>query len=253
MSYVVITGASAGIGEVFARALAAERQNLVLVARREDRLQTLANELKSQHGVEVEVIASDLADPEGSTLLAETIKKAGWAINGLINNAGFGDRGHFSELALERQLAMIQVNITSLVALTWRLLPELKSQPDSFIINVASTAAFQAGPNMAIYYATKAFVLSFSEALHEELRESGVRVSTLCPGATDSEFATEAHMTDTLLFRSGTMSAEAVVRKALAGRHKAIVIPGLKNLLMVWSGKLSPRLITRRLAGWLQA
>lgn len=253
MSYVVITGASAGIGEVFARSLAAERQSLILVARREDRLQALANELKNQHGVEVEVIASDLADPEGPTLLAEAIKKAGWAINGLINNAGFGDRGHFSELALERQLAMIQVNITSLVALTWRLLPALKSQPDSFIINVASTAAFQAGPNMAIYYATKAFVLSFSEALHEELRESGVRVSTLCPGATDSEFATEAHMTDTLLFRSGTMSAEAVVRKALAGRHKAIVIPGLKNLLMVWSGKLSPRLITRRLAGWLQA
>ncbi|MGP4842971.1 SDR family NAD(P)-dependent oxidoreductase [Marinobacter sp. 1Y8] len=253
MSYVVITGASAGIGEVFARALAAERQNLILVARREDRLQTLANELKSQHGVEVEVVASDLANPEGPALLADVIEKAGWDINGLINNAGFGDRGHFSELALERQLAMIQVNITSLVALTWRLLPALKSQSDSFIINVASTAAFQAGPNMAIYYATKAFVLSFSEALHEELRESGVRVSTLCPGATDSEFASEAHMTDTLLFRSGTMSAEAVVRKSLAGRHKAIVIPGLKNLLMVWSGKLSPRLITRRLAGWLQA
>lgn len=253
MSYVLITGASAGIGEVFARALAAERQNLILVARREDRLQALANELKTQHGVEVEVVASDLADPEGPTQLALSIENAGWDINGLINNAGFGDRGHFSELALERQLAMIQVNITSLVALTWRLLPALKSQSDSFIINVASTAAFQAGPNMAIYYATKAFVLSFSEALHEELRESGVRVSTLCPGATDSEFAAEAHMTDTLLFKSGTMSAEAVVRKSLASRNKAIVIPGLKNLLMIWSGKLTPRFITRRLAGWLQA
>jgi short-subunit dehydrogenase len=133
------------------------------------------------------------------------------------------------------------------------LIANLEATQDSFVINVASTAAFQAGPGMAIYYATKAFVLSFSEALHEELRGSGIAVSTLCPGATDSEFAAEANMTNTRLFRAGTMSAQAVVSTALARRRNAIVIPGLRNRLMVWLGKISPRLITRRLAGWLQA
>lgn len=253
MSYVVITGASAGIGESFARALAAEKQDLILVARREERLNALAAELKQQHGIEAIVLKADLSEEAGAAALAQQINDGGWALTGLINNAGFGDRGAFADLPLERQLAMIQVNITSLVSLTWQLLPSLHRQPGSFVINVASTAAFQAGPNMAIYYATKAFVLSFSEALHEELKGSGVAVSALCPGATDSEFAQEAHMTDTKLFKAGTMTAEAVVKKSLAQRKKAIVIPGLRNLLMVWSGKLSPRTVTRRLAGWLQA
>lgn len=252
MPYVVITGASAGIGTVFAHALAAEKQNLILVARREDRLNALADELRKRHGITVAVVKCDLSNPEGPHQLAATIQSNQWPVSGLVNNAGFGDRGNFGELSLERQLAMIQVNITSLVNLTWQLLPQLKAQAGSFIINVASTAAFQAGPNMAVYYATKAFVLSFSEALHEELRNQ-VMVSALCPGPTDSEFAEEAHVTDTTLFKAGTMSAEAVVRKALANRRRAIVIPGIRNLLMVWSGKLSPRLVTRRIAGWLQA
>ena len=253
MSYVVVTGASAGIGERFARSLAAEKQNLILVARREDRLNALAAELKRDHGIDAEVITADLAQAGGADLLVQKIQEGGWPLSGLINNAGFGDRGEFSELGLERQLAMIQVNVTSLVSLTWQLLTLLRQQAGSFIINVASTAAFQAGPKMAIYYASKAFVLSFSEALHEELRNSNVAVSVLCPGATDSEFAEEANMTDTKLFKAGTMSAEAVVQKSLNNRRRAIVIPGLRNLLMVWSGKLSPRMITRRLAGWLQA
>ena len=167
MSYVVITGASAGIGECFARALAAEKQNLILVARREERLNALAAELKKQHGIEAIVLKADLADQAGADALARRINEGGWPLAGLINNAGFGDRGAFADLALERQLAMIQVNITSLVSLTWQLLPALRKQSGSFVINVASTAAFQAGPNMAIYYATKAFVLSFSEALQD--------------------------------------------------------------------------------------
>mgnify|MGYP000371515586 CR=1 FL=1 len=253
MSYVVITGASAGIGERFAQALAAEKQNLILVARREERLNKLAAELKQKHGIEAVVLKADLADEAGADALARQIQDGGWALSGLINNAGFGDRGAFADLALERQLAMIRLNVTSLVSLTWQLLPSLRKHPGSFVINVASTAAFQAGPNMAIYYATKAFVLSFSEALHEELRDSGVAVSALCPGATDSEFAQEANMTNTKLFKAGTMTAEAVVQQSLAQRRKAIVIPGLRNRLMIWSGKLSPRAVTRRLAGWLQA
>lgn len=253
MNYVLITGASAGIGEEFARALAAEKENLILVARREDRLRSLATELSESSGVSVEILAADLATTDGVNKVITTVADQNWQLKGLINNAGFGDRGQFSELTLERQLNMIQVNVTGLVTLTRQLIANLKAAPDSFIINVASTAAFQAGPGMAIYYATKAFVLSFSEALHEELRSSGIAVSALCPGATASEFAAEANMTNTRLFKSGTMSAQVVARTALAKRRKAIVIPGLSNRLMIWSGKVSPRLITRRLAGWLQA
>ncbi len=253
MAYVVLTGASAGIGEAFAHQLAQQKQDLILVARREERLQALASELADRYGITAQVVKADLAQTDGAATLAEAIKASGWAVCGLINNAGFGDRGDFDQLALERQLAMIQVNVSSLVALTWHLLPLLKAQPGSFIINVASTAAFQAGPKLAIYYASKAFVLSFSEALHEELKHSGVAVSALCPGATESEFASEANMTGTKLFDGSVMSAETVVRHSLAHRRKAIVIPGLLNRLMVWSGKLSPRFITRRIAGWLQA
>lgn len=253
MKAVLITGASAGIGEEFARQLATQGHNLVLAARRLDRLETLASELRQRHNLEVVCIASDLAQAGAAEKLVADMAAENVELTGLINNAGFGDRGDFSDLPLQRQLDMIQVNVTALVDLTWRLVPQLKTVRDAFVINVASTAAFQAGPNMSIYYASKAFVLSFSEGLHEELKKEGVVVSALCPGATASEFAQEANMTNTLLFKAGTMTTEAVVSKALAARHRAIVIPGLKNLLMVWLGKLSPRMITRRLAGLLQA
>ena len=253
MNYTLITGASAGIGEVFANQLAQQGQNLILTARRKEKLDQLATKLQQAFSIKVETISADLASPEGSKLLADTILEKGWQVNGLINNAGFGDRGQFTELSLERQLQMIQVNVTSLVDLTHRLLPLIRKQQQAYIINVASTAAFQAGPNMAIYYASKAFVLSFSEALHEELKKDGISVSTLCPGATLSEFATEANMTDTKLFKAGAMTAESVVKKALRKKQKAIVITGWKNIFGVWSGKLSPRCVSRKLAGWLQA
>lgn len=253
MAYTLITGASAGIGETFARTLAARGHDLILLARRRERLDELASELARDHGIQARVISADLARPESAEAVARQIESSGWALSGLINNAGFGERGRFESLELEPQLAMIQVNVTSLVDLTWRLLPALHREPDSFIINVASTAAFQAGPNMAIYYASKAFVLSFSEALHEELRDSGISVSALCPGATESEFAARANMTDTRLFRAGAMSPQAVVDEALARRQRSIVVSGWRNRLMVWGGKLSPRWLNRRLAGWLQA
>ncbi|MFV1873748.1 MAG: SDR family NAD(P)-dependent oxidoreductase [Oleiphilus sp.] len=253
MSYTLITGASAGIGAVFAKQLAAQGHNLILSARRKDKLDELASQLTQQFKINVQTLSADLAKPEGSQLLADSIQAKGWQIQGLINNAGFGDRGLFSDLPLERQIQMIQLNVTSLVELTHRLLPNIRQQKEAFIINVASTAAFQAGPKMAIYYATKAFVLSFSEALHEELKRDRIYVSTLCPGATQSEFAQEANMTDTKLFKAGAMTAEAVVKKSLKKRKKAIVITGWKNIFGVWSGKVSPRSVTRKLAGWLQA
>ena len=207
MNYTLITGASAGIGEVFAKQLAQQGQNLILTARRKEKLEQLATKLQNQYSIKVQTISADLADKDGSKILADTVLENGWQVNGLINNAGFGDRGQFSELSLERQLQMIQVSVTSLVELTHRLLPLIRKQQQAFIINVASTAAFQAGPNMAIYYATKAFVLSFTEALHEELKGAGISVSTLCPGATHTEFAQEANMTNTKLFKAGAMSA----------------------------------------------
>jgi short-subunit dehydrogenase len=253
MNYTLITGASAGIGEVFAKQLAQEGHNLILTARRKDKLEQLAQSLQQTYTIKVETISADLSDQDGSRILADTILENGWQVNGLINNAGFGDRGAFEELGLDRQLQMIQVNITSLVELTHRLLPVIRKQSQAYIINVASTAAFQAGPNMAIYYATKAFVLSFTEALHEELKSAGISVSALCPGPTISEFAQEANMMDTKLFKSGPMTAEAVVKHALRKKNRAIVITGWKNIFGVWSGKLSPRCVTRKLAGWLQA
>lgn len=253
MDAVLITGASAGIGEQFARQLAAQGHNLVLVARRVERLEKLGEELSECFKVRVISLRVDLTEPEAPKRLVRELDEHGVRLTGLVNNAGFGDRGGFLDLALDRQMNMIRLNVMALVDLSWRLVPQLKQVPNGFVINVASTASFQAGPNMAIYYATKAFVLSFSEALHEELRAEGVSVSALCPGATASEFASEAHMTGTMLFKAGTMNAETVVRQALAGRKRAIVITGWRNKLMVWGGKVSPRLLTRRIAGWLQA
>lgn len=251
MTHVLITGASSGIGEAYARQLAAQKHNLILVARREDRLQKLADELAAEHSIDAQVVAADLAGNDGVSTVVKAVADKGWQLDGLINNAGFGDRGLFGELSLERQLNMIQVNVTSLVSLTHQLLDNLKQQANSFIINVSSTAAFQAGPKMAIYYASKAFVLSFSEALHEELKGQ-VQVSALCPGATRTEFADEANVANTLLFKAGTSPAGWVAQKSLERRKKAIVIPGIRNILMIWLGKLSPRVITRRIAYRLQ-
>jgi short-subunit dehydrogenase len=251
MNYTVITGASVGLGDVFARRFAQEGRNLILVARRKDKLDQLAQELGQTCRVQVHALAMDLAKPGAGTELARRISDAGWAVQGLINNAGFGDRGAFVELPIDRQLNMIQLNVGTLVELSHSLLPSMLLQPEPFIINVASTAAFQAGPRMAVYYATKAFVLSFSEALHEELKGK-VAVSALCPGPTATEFASEAHMTNTMLFKVGVMSAQHVVDIGLRKRRRAIVVAGLLNRITVFLTKLSPRSLTRKIAGLLQ-
>lgn len=252
MNYTLITGASVGLGEVFARRLAQQGHNLILVARRKDKLDELAQELGRTHRVHVHTLAMDLAKAGAGTELARQINEAGWAVQGLINNAGFGDCGAFIELPLDRQLNMIQLNISTLVELTHCLLPNMLMQSETFVINVASTAAFQAGPRMAVYYASKAFVLSFSEALHEELKGK-VAVSTLCPGPTATEFASEAHTSDTMLFKLGVMSAQSVVDIGLRKRQRAIVVTGLLNRIMVFMTKLSPRCLARKIAGLLQA
>ncbi|MDH5189341.1 MAG: SDR family oxidoreductase [Rhodospirillaceae bacterium] len=251
MGRILITGASSGIGEEFANQFAASGKNLLLVARREDRLLALCAELKKKYKIDADYVVCDLSKKTGPGELVKKINANGWKIFGLINNAGFGEIGRFAALPLDRQMDMIQLNVASLVELSHRLIPMLKTQNDAFIINVASTSAFQAGPGMAVYFATKAFVLSFSEALHNELKKEGIAVSTLCPGATETEFSGIASMEKSKMFKYTTMPSKDVVEIAIRNRKKAIVVAGLRNVILMTAGKFSPRAITRAISGWL--
>ncbi len=251
MNHVLITGASAGIGEAFARQLAEQGEHLILVARRRDRLDAIADDVRRAHGVTVQTLAADLTRADGVNQVIERIEHEDWGIKGLINNAGFGERGAFADLDHGRQMDMVQVNVNTVVDFTHRLIPRLREASDAFILNVASLASFQAGPQMTSYYATKAFVLIFSESLHEELKAEGIHVSCLCPGPTQTEFADKADLAGSLLFRMGTMTADDVARIGLARRHKAVVIPGFRNWLLAVLAQMSPRLVVRRLAGLL--
>lgn len=249
---VLITGASSGLGEEFAWQLAEQGYDLLLVARRVDKLLSLRKKIATQYpGQSCLILPVDLVEEDAAEILFNFVQLKNIHITGLINNAGFGARGPFSEVSAIRQREMLQVNIHVLTMITHTFIDQLKQQPNSFIINVASTAAFQAGPNLALYYATKAFVLSFSEALHEELK-GRVFVSALCPGATKTEFAEVAGMSDSLLFKSRAMDKKTVVRCALKRRQRAIVIPGLVNKIGVIAVKLLPRWIARKLAFQIQ-
>jgi short-subunit dehydrogenase len=240
----LVTGASSGLGAEFARACARRGDELVLVARRRDRLEALAAEL----GGMAHVVAADLAVPEAPEALLGEVAARGLTVATLINNAGFGLAGAFADQALDRQREMIDLNMRGLVGLTHLVLPAMKANRAGFILNVASTGAFQAGPGFALYFATKAFVLSFSEALHQELKGSGVRVSALCPGPTRTEFGEVAGVT-TDRFDRFAADAASVVRAGLAGldRNQAIVIPGFSNKLSAQSNRLLPRAWMRRI------
>lgn len=251
---VLITGASAGIGSDFARLYAQRGDTLVLVARRQDKLESLAQALHDEHGVTVHVLAQDLAQPGAAAELVEQLNAAGLDIDVLVNNAGFGLRGNLVELDNQRQAEMIQLNCTALTELCRLLLPAMQARGRGGILNVGSTAGFQPGPHMAVYYASKAYVLMFSEALHEECRGTGVHVSCLCPGATATEFADVANMNDSLLFRMGTMRSARVAQIGIAGldANKAVVIAGLKNWLGAFSLRFTPRFVVRWLVKYLQ-
>jgi short-subunit dehydrogenase len=240
----LVTGASSGLGAEFARACARRGDELVLVARRRDRLEALAAEL----GGTAHVVVVDLAVPEAPEALLGEVAARGLSVATLINNAGFGLAGPFADQALDRQREMIDLNMRALVGLTHLVLPAMKANRAGFILNVASTGAFQAGPGFALYFATKAFVLSFSEALHQELKGSGVRVSALCPGPTRTEFGEVAGVT-TDRFDRFAADAASVVRAGLAGldRNQAIVIPGFSNKLSAQSNRLLPRAWMRRI------
>ncbi|HEX8626166.1 MAG TPA: SDR family oxidoreductase [Allosphingosinicella sp.] len=238
----LVTGASAGLGVHFARQCRERGDELVLVARRKDRLEALAAELGSAH-----VIVADLAQPGAPERLLAEVAGAGLEVDTLINNAGFGAAGTFVEAPAKRLLEMIDLNVRSLTELCRLALPQMLERRRGFILNVASTAAFQAGPYSAVYYATKAYVLSLSEALHEESKGRGVHVSALCPGPTATEFFEVAGSPDGRLAKMATDPA-AVVRAGLDGlaRNKAIVVPGIMNKMTSQAGRILPRKVLRR-------
>ncbi len=250
----LITGASSGIGLDLA-CLMAPDFDLIITARNKAKLEQIAQNLQSKNGNHVHVIPADLADSKAPELLFAEIKRRGLPVDILVNNAGFGAYGPFTETNLQDKLAMIQVNITALTHLTKLVLPEMKARKRGRILNVASTAGFQPGPLMAVYYATKAYVISFSEAIANELKGSGISVSCLCPGATATEFAARAGMEKSRLFKLGAMQSRNVARagylKLLLGRS-GLVIPGVINKLMVQSLRISPRRLVTAIARRLQ-
>ncbi len=249
----LVTGASSGIGRELAKLLAEEGHDVVLVARRRDRLEELARELKSR--VSPRVIAKDLEDPASPAEIFKELETEGIRVDILVNDAGLGIYGRFWETDLARQLAVIQVNLVALTNLTGRFLPGMVSRRKGKIVNVSSTAAFQPGPYMAVYYATKAYVLSFSEALAEELAGTGVSVTALCPGPTVTEFQEGAGIEETSLFRGPlVMNARSVARAGWAGarRGKRIVIPGLGNKLLKEIVRFSPRRLVTAVARRIQ-
>jgi uncharacterized protein len=250
---VLITGASSGIGLELAKLFAADGSALVLVARSREKLEQLAQSLRGSHHVDVRLLVQDLADSQAPDQIAADLSRDGTAVDVLVNNAGFGLGGTFAELDLQRQIDMIQVNVAALVKLTGLLLPGMLERRRGGVLNVASTAAFQPGPHLAVYFASKAFVLSFSEALHEELAGSGVTVTCLAPGPTATGFAEQANLESSLLFRRNVMDAGAVARAGHQAfrRGQALVVPGLMNKLTAFSVRLGPRSLVRKIAGRL--
>jgi hypothetical protein len=244
----LVTGASSGIGRSLALQFAAGGYDLVLTARSEPALQELAGQVRAL-GRTAHVIAADLGAADGASQLHQIVTREAINVDVLVNNAGVGLQGRFDTLPLDRQLAMIQLNVTSLTALTRLLLPGMLARNTGGLLNVASTAAFQPGPLMTVYYATKAYVLSFTEAVAEEVAESRLKVTCLCPGPTHTGFVKAAAMTGSRLFKAGAMTAEEVARQGFEGwsAGKRVVIPGIRNRLGAFSVRLVPRRIVPKI------
>ena len=245
----LVTGASAGLGEEFARQLAACGTELVLVARREDRLDALAAHLRAA-GRTVEVLPADLATDGGRRPVEERLADTARPVDLLVNNAGFGAYGDVADLPADRQQAMVEVNVVAPMRLARAALPGMLARGKGGIVNVASTAAFQPDPHAAVYGASKAFVLSFSQALHEEVADAGVRVLALCPGITPTEFQEVAEISVPLPDAAVT-SAEQVVRAGLRAfaRRRAVAVPGLANRVTAAAASSGPAVLSRRISG----
>jgi len=248
---VLITGASSGIGFELARCFAADKSRLALVARNTGALQSLADELRRAHGIQATVVTADLSRPESPARVFKELEQAGITVDVLVNNAGFGAYGEFAGLSLQRQLEMIQVNVAALTELTGLFLPGMIQRQRGGVLNVGSVAGFQAGPGMAVYFATKAYVLSFTEALAEELAGTGLTVTGLYPGPTTTNFGNVARGTKERRYRPSKMSAETVARcghRAFrAGR--VLCVPGLRNHLIIFVDRVTPRWLQRKIVG----
>ncbi|MBI4597543.1 MAG: SDR family oxidoreductase [Candidatus Omnitrophica bacterium] len=251
----LITGSSGGIGFELATLFARDRYNLVLVARRLDELMRIAEAFERAHGVAVRVIAKDLSSPDAASDIAQELKRQRVHVDALVNNAGYALYGRFATTDLEDELRMMQVNMGTLTQLTKLLLPDMLAHRSGKILNVASTAAFVPGPLMAVYYATKAYVLSFSEALANELREAGITVTALCPGPTESGFQERAGLDRRVrLVRGRLMDAKAVAAIGYRGMMAGVpvVIPGWTHRAMVSLARLAPRRLVLRSIRFLQ-
>lgn len=251
----LITGASSGIGLEMARLFAAAKTNLLLVARSNGKLQQLAKELSTQHGIAVTILAKDLSVPDSPHEIFDYCTNHQLQVDYLINNAGFGDFGFFANSKWNRQLQMINLNITALTHLTHLFLPAMVQRRYGRVMNVASTAAFQPGPTMSVYYATKAFVLHFSEAIANELQGTGVTVTALCPGPTESGFQTAADMHDSRLVKGKKLpTSEAVATYGYNAmmNGKPVAIHGIMNYLLANSVRLAPRNLVVKIARYMQ-
>ncbi len=247
----LVTGASSGIGCELAKLFARNGYILVLVARNREILNKLAEDLESETGSAAKVIATDLSNPSAPLDIYQELQKDAIHIDVLVNCAGFGASGLFSEIDMQRQIDMIQVNVAALTQLTRLFLKDMLTRRTGKILNVASTAGFQPGPLMAVYYATKAYVLSFSEALAEEVRGSGVTVSVLCPGPTRTGFQDKSGLNQSRLFRSrlvGTLDAATVARAGYRGlmKNTTVIIPGARNRFLIFGIRLIPRKMLTR-------
>jgi short-subunit dehydrogenase len=242
----LITGASAGLGVEFARRLSERGHRLVLAARRKERLERLAKDLGNARAV-----AIDLSKPNAAAKLMADLEAAGEQVEILVNNAGFGLIGRFAELDARRLRQMIALNVGALTELCRAVAPAMIERKSGAILKVASTAAFQPGPKMAVYFATKAYVLHFTEALHEELKRHGIHVSCLCPGPTRTEFGGVAGFGGNITFDWVAMEAPEVVEAGLAGldKNNAVVVPGLINKIVAASSRFAPRPVVRKIAG----
>lgn len=240
---VLITGASSGIGLELAKCFAADGSRLVLAARNQPALEALAAELRQRQKTDVVVLPVDLSLPEAPRSAFETLGAQKISVDVLVNNAGFGLHGSFAELPLQRQLEIVKVNVTALTELTGLFLPGMLERRGGGVLNVGSVAGFVPGPGMAVYYATKAFVQSFSEALAAELIGTGVSVTVLCPGPTETNFGAVARGNKVRVRQTGKMSAETVARYGhYAFRHRKVVaIPGLQNQALVSLTRVMPR------------
>lgn len=248
MKYTLITGATSGIGYEIAKIYAEQGEPLILVARRK----AILDEFQQRYA-NVEIVEMDLSEPNNAKKLFEITEQNGWQVSRLINNAGFGVFGEFSETDLDREMAMVNLNIQAVMILTKLYLQPMKARNQGEILNVSSVASFMPGPQMSVYYATKAFVTSFSKALRYELKESNINISILAPGTTATEFEKAANLQNSKLFdRLKVQSAEEVAKYAVQHLGKNVIIPNWLNKLMVFSSRFTPDFLLLPIVAFIQ-